>query len=151
MIIENLNKYSGSKVTSILLLLHKIEDEVDFEHPVEVCLKFDNEELLTIQCARNGQSIDITSEHPKEIQMEELGDYVIAELPTDSNLNNLVGSRLVKISEVYSEYCKSVIGLFFETSRSKSSILNLGDELFIFSDIPSGVISEEKLIIRNSK
>jgi hypothetical protein len=151
MIIENLNKYSGSKVTSILLLLHKIEDEVDFEHPVEVCLKFDNEELLTIQCARNGQSIDITSEHPKEIKMEELGDYVIAELPTDSNLNNLVGSRLVKISEVYSEYCKSVIGLFFETSRSKSSILNLGDELFIFSDIPPEVISEEKLIIRNSK
>lgn len=146
--LELLTDYVGKKVSSIFFLVHSIGNEFDDAHPTEICFECESEVLLTLKCANDGQSIAVSGKRPLEVNMDELGCNKLINVPINSALNKIEGSRITDMQKIYSGYSNSTLGIKIITDNVTSNVLNLGDELFIFSEVPQDIVAEEEITYR---
>lgn len=112
------------------------------EDVINVCFYFDKLNIK-LECDSNANSIRITcnSEGLRDIDMGESGYIKTLSIVELLNLNNCIGMNLIDISYITTN--KNVVGLaMFFPEEESIFILNLGDELFFFKDLPENLKNE---------
>lgn len=135
----------GKKLLSVNALFHIFASERDF-FPQEIGLQFDDAELGKLYGGSDGASLCF-SFHP--IVGCDLGEYGRQDVFCVSDelcFSNVVGRRLASASLVQSSAEEAVIGITLSFDNgARLSILNLGDELFVYDEIPEEIMISEGL------
>ena len=95
----------------------------------------------------DGASLRFSFDPADEFDMQEYGAAVVFCVSNDPCFVDVVGRQLVSAFAVVLSIEDVAIGVQLQFSENKKlSILNLGDELFVFNEVPEDLINEEKLI-----
>lgn len=112
------------------------------EDVINVLFCFDSLNIK-IECDSNAIGIRITynSEGLRDIDMGESGYIKVLSIAELLNLNSCIGMNLTDMSYIIAN--KNVVGLAIFFSKKESVfILNLGDQLFFFKDLPEDLKNE---------
>lgn len=110
---------------------------IDRDSPLCVRLDFKCSPSLTISCARDGESIELTkSDLPDEVDMAELGNTAKLQLSENPQLAVLVGQLISSATIVFDAFQRQVGVGFMHNEKSRLYIMNLGDELVILDELP---------------
>lgn len=136
----------GRKLLSASVLIHVLAVKKDI-FPQEVGLFFEGHVPARIYGGSNGASLCLSSGEVVGCDLGEYGKKVVFCASDEPCFSNVVGQRLVSVSTVKSSVENEMIGLVFSFDNETSlAILNLGDELFVYTKIPEEIIASEGLI-----
>jgi hypothetical protein len=115
-------------------------------NPQAVTLLFNEKNFGTLTCAPDGSSIAYSSNAVAECDLGEFGVEKIFSLVNDEVFLPVVGEKLISVSLILSSVEDSVVGVLLRFGNLESlSFINLGDELFIYKEIPSEIVKCEGL------
>lgn len=126
-------------------VFHVFESKKD-GNPQAVSLLFDGEILRTLKCSPDGSSIAYSSDILAECDLGEFGAEKVFPLENDEFFASILGKEVTSASLVLSSVEDSVAGVLLQFSNSEFLILiNLGDELFVYKEIPAEIVKCEGL------
>lgn len=133
----------GKKLLSVNALFHVFSSERD-SAPQEVGLLFESSEIGKLYGGPDGASICFSLSPISNCDLGEYGRQDIFNISGELYFSDVVGRRLVSASLVQSLAEDVVIGvaLLFDNGF-RLSILNLGDELFVYDEIPEEIVMSE--------
>jgi len=135
----------GLRLLLALGLFHVFESKKNGT-PQAVSLLFDGAGFGTLKCAPDGSSISHSADAVTECDLGEFGAEKIFSLVDDEVFSSIIGEELTSVSLVVSSVEESVVGIFLRFENSESlSLVNLGDDLFIYKEIPSEIVRCEGL------
>ena len=135
----------GLRLILALGLFHVFESKKNGA-PQAVSLLFDGEGCGTLKCASDGASIAYSSEAVSECNLGEYGAEKIFSLVDDEIFSSVIGAELISASLVMSTAEEAVAGVFLRFGNSESlSFVNLGDDLFVYKEIPPEIVKCEGL------
>lgn len=135
----------GLRLLLALGLFHVFESKKNGT-PQAVSLLFDGEGFGTFKCAPDGASIAYSSETVSECDLGEFGAEKVFSLANDEVFSSVIGEELISASLVVSSAEETVAGVFLRFGNSESlSFVNLGDDLFVYKEIPPAIIKCEGL------
>ncbi|WP_319176884.1 hypothetical protein [Pseudomonas aeruginosa] len=135
----------GLRLLLVWGLFHVFESKKN-GNPQAVALLFDGKDFGTLKCAPDGSSIAYSSDVVAECDLGEFGAEKIFPLESDEAFSSVVGEELNSVSLILSSVEDSVAGVLLRFGNSKClSFINLGDELFVYKEIPSEIIKCEGL------
>jgi len=145
-ILNELTSSIGAKLVGVRGLLHVLDDEKDLT-PIEIEFAFVDRKTATIRGSGNGASMICESKQLFPVQMDDLGALVVEDFSDVEPFSGSTGLALTKVLEIRSKRSpEDVIGCTLVFAGKKFSILNIGDEFHLFSEIPHALISDEGLI-----
>uniref|UniRef100_UPI0036D7E049 hypothetical protein n=1 Tax=Photorhabdus sp. RM322S TaxID=3342825 RepID=UPI0036D7E049 len=138
----------GSRLKSVQGLVYMLHVE-DIEHPQELFFEFEGADISRkISCGQDGSSLVVCSKPMIESDLGEYGKQIIKDISQHSIFNRLIGQKLSCFNAIYSEIEQCVIGFsFIFYNYGQISLLNLGDEIYIYNDIPECIFLEEKITL----
>ncbi|WP_458718229.1 hypothetical protein [Pseudomonas gregormendelii] len=137
----------GKELLSVNALLHIFASERD-SSPQEFGLLFDDSEVGRFYGGPDGASLCFSLSPFFSCDLGEHGKQDIYCVSAKPYFSNVVGRRLVSASLVQSLAEKTVVGVALSfDSGFRLSILNLGDELFVYDAIPKDIVMSEELIL----
>jgi hypothetical protein len=135
----------GLRLLRALGLFHVFESKKNGT-PQAVSLFFDGEGCGTFKCAPDGASIAYSSEAVSECDLGEFGVEKIFSLVNDEVFSPVIGEKLISASLVVSSVEETVAGVLLRFGNSESlSFINLGDDLFVYKEIPPEIVKCEGL------
>lgn len=133
----------GKKLLSVNALFHVFSSERD-SAPQELCLLFENSEIGKLYGGPDGASICFSLNPISSCDLGEYGRQDIFNISGERYFFDVVGRRLVSASLVQSLAEDVVIGVALSFDNGFClSILNLGDELFVYDEIPEEIVISE--------
>ena len=133
----------GKKLLSVNALFHIFDSERD-SAPQEVGLLFENSEIGKLYGGSDGASICFSLNPISSCDLGEYGRQDIFCISGELYFSDVVGRRLVSASLVQSLAEDVVIGVALSFDNGFClSILNLGDELFVYDEIPEEIVISE--------
>lgn len=133
----------GKKLLSVNALFHVFSSERD-SAPQELCLLFENSEIGKLYGGPDGASICFSLNPISNCDLGEYGRQDIFNISGERYFSDVVGRRLVSASLVQSLAEDVVIGVALSFDNGFFlSILNLGDELFVYDEIPEEIVISE--------
>lgn len=135
----------GKKLQSVNALFHVFSAERDTA-PQEVGLLFENAEIGKLYGGPDGASLCFSLIPISSCDLGEYGRQDIFYISGEPYFSDVVGRKLVSASLVQSlaEYVVVGVALSFDNGFCLS-ILNLGDELFVYDEIPEEIVISEGL------
>ncbi|MBS9438121.1 hypothetical protein EAE91_13435 [Photorhabdus noenieputensis] len=137
----------GKPLKSVYGLIH-IYDIVDVEHPQELSIEFceiDNSPKKLL-CGPNGTSIVLCEGELSENDLGEYGKEIVMDLSNLKIFDGLIGKPLSYINTIYSEIEQDIIGFMFVFyNYGQFSVMNLGDEIYMFNHIPDSLLKDEEI------
>jgi hypothetical protein len=133
----------GKKLLRAKALMYVSLDET-YIKPSEISLSF--EELLEGKffCASDGSSIAFSFEQLKPVSLGEYGKTNVYDLISDEKFSAVLGQEMQNVQMVRSKFERTICGIQFSFhSGSCLSVLNLGDDLYMFNEIPNDLMREE--------
>ncbi|WP_443192378.1 hypothetical protein [Pseudomonas indica] len=135
----------GLRLLLALGLFHVFESEKNGA-PQAVSLFFDGQGEGTLMCAPDGASIAYSPDVVSECDLGEFGAEKIFSLVNDEVFSSVIGESLISVLLIVSSVEDSVSGVSLRFGNSQSlSFINLGDELFVYKEIPPEVVKCEGL------
>lgn len=135
----------GLRLLLALGLYHVFESKKNGT-PQAVSLLFDGEGCGTLKCAPDGASIAYSSEAVSECDLGEFGAENVFSLVNDEVFSSVIGEELISASFIVSSAEEAVAGVFLRFGNSESlSFVNLGDDLFVYKEIPPEIVKCEGL------
>jgi hypothetical protein len=135
----------GKKLLSVNALFHIFASERD-SSPQEVGLLFDDSEAGKLYGGPDGASLCFSLSPIFGCDLGEYGRQDTFCVSGEPYFSNVVGRRLVSASLVQSLAEEAVVGVSLSfDSGFCLSILNLGDELFVYDEIPEEIVISEGL------
>ncbi|MCH5548606.1 hypothetical protein ACQJ22_27330 [Pseudomonas fragariae (ex Marin et al. 2024)] len=133
----------GKTLISVNALFHVFSSERD-SAPQEVGLLFENSEIGRIYGGPDGASICFSFNSISSCDLGEYGRQDVFCVSGEPYFSDVVGRRLVSASLVQSLAEDAVVGVVLSFDNGFClSILNLGDELFVYDDIPEEIVISE--------
>ncbi|WP_296187710.1 hypothetical protein [Pseudomonas sp. UBA1879] len=133
----------GKKLLSVNALFHVFSSERD-SAPQEVGLLFESSEVGKLYGGPDGASICFSLNPISSCDLGEYGRQDIFCISGELYFSDVVGRRLVSVSLVQSLAENVVIGVVLSFDNDFClSILNLGDELYIYDKIPEEIVISE--------
>lgn len=131
----------GHQLVHALGAFHVFETKKNGQ-PLAVSFLFLGAEMGTIKCAPDGASIAYSSDEVAECDLGEYGEEKVFLLADDACFSTVMGKKLTSFALISSSVEKTLVGaqLHFKNSLSVS-IVNLGDELIVYNNIPLEIIS----------
>ena len=124
-----------------LVLATKREPE-----PQEICFLFEDSEAGKFYGGSDGASLCFSLNPITECDLGEYGKLVTFCVSNETYFSSVVGEKILSASLVHYSMDEAMIGIVLTfSSGSRLSILNLGDEFFVYNDIPLDLIASEKL------
>lgn len=137
----------GRRLISVLALVYTYDGEKEFENPQELDLQFLSCGHGKLVCSYDGSSIEWQDNYIHEVDMEEFGQQLLENVSNRSIWNSVVNKMLLDAELINSIVEDSVIGVRFSfENRETISVLNLGDELYVYRDIPEEVIIDQGVV-----
>jgi len=135
----------GKKLFKINGLFYFLEKR-DLDNPQQLQLFFNGYDGGGVFCCgKNGSTLNIINSPMKECNLGEYGRQEIVDLSESEFFFKYVDLDLVSVYSVYSETEESFVGVKLLFSDDLSfSIINLGDEINVFQEIPLQYEEEEK-------
>ncbi|WP_256347281.1 hypothetical protein [Pseudomonas gingeri] len=135
----------GRKLLSTDVLMHVYAGKKD-TYPQQVSFLFDGYMPMRIYGGGNGESLCFSLDDIVGVDLGEYGGQVVFNASGEPCFSKVVGQRLVSVSTVNASAGRELIGLFFSFDNEEClSILNLGDELFVYEKIPEEIVTGEGL------
>lgn len=133
----------GKPLKSVCGLIHTLDVE-DIEHPKQLQIIFDKGGNRTISCSSDGSALLLHDVAMVESDLGEYGKQTIKDLSEKPVFSDLISKELCGLNVVYSETEECMIGLNFCFNNYGSvNIINLGDEINIYKEIPEDIQGEE--------
>ncbi|MCW7547869.1 hypothetical protein OO184_07950 [Photorhabdus sp. APURE] len=136
---------TGKRLKSVYGLIY-IYDIADVEHPQELSIKFcetDNSPKKLL-CSPNGTSIVLCKGELRESDLGEYGKETVMDLSNFKIFDGLIGKPLSYVNAIYSEIEQDIIGFMFVFyDYGQFSVMNLGDEIYMFNHIPDSLLKDE--------
>jgi len=133
----------GKKLLSVNALFHVFSSERD-SAPQEVGLLFENSEIGKLYGGPDGASICFSLNPISSCDLGEYGRQDVFNVSGELYFSDIVGGKLVSASLVQSLAEDVIIGVAFSFDNGFClSILNLGDELFVYDEIPEEIVISE--------
>lgn len=135
----------GRELVSVLAQVYCYEGKKDHAHPQSLDIAF-SDTHGKIECATDGASLAWSQEALSQIDMAEYGTEVIDDLSEDIHWRSAIGRKLKNARLVTSALDKLTVGIQLKFEGGTTvSILNLGDEISLFGEIPRDIFHDEKL------
>ena len=135
----------GRKLLSVNALFHIFASERD-SSPQEIGFQFDDAEFGKLYCGSDGASLCLSLDAIVDCDLGEYGRQDVFCISDESCFSNVMERRLVSASLVQSSVEEAVIGIALSFDNGAClSILNLGDELFFYGEIPEEIMISEGL------
>lgn len=135
----------GRRLLSVEALIHEFKS-VAHRFPQEISFHFEGRGPGRFFCDSDGASIGLSMDPLIGCDMQEYGAQVIKSMSDDACFADLINKTLTSATLVKSSFQDRVLGVGFSFDSEKNFfVLNLGDELFICSSIPSDVVVSERL------
>ena len=136
----------GKGLTSVRASIHVYEGVGDYDNPQELEIQFSSGGRRKFRCSNDGVSIDSDPTELVDCDMAEYGKQVIEDLSDSPIWKDVISRALVGAVLIRSSVASSVVGVQFRFEGGLAvSVLNLGDELYIFQEIPSQLISDQEI------
>lgn len=136
----------GKKLTSVFALVYVYDDEKNFNNFQEISLSFLSDFNGRLLCGNDGASIDWDILSIEESNLGSYGENIIEDVSQFGLWSNLINKVLISASFIFSTAEKCCIGIQFDfDNNGQVSIINLGDELYVFSTIPENIINSQKI------
>lgn len=133
----------GKKLLSVNALFHVFSSERD-SVPQEVSLQFENSQIGKFYGGPDGASLCFSLNPISNCDLGEYGRQDIFCISGELYFSDVVGRRLVSASLVHSLVEGVVVGVTLSFDNGFClSILNLGDELFVYDKIPEEIVISE--------
>jgi hypothetical protein len=133
----------GKKLLSVNALFHVFSSEKD-SAPQEVGLLFENSQIGKLYGGSDGASLCFSLNPISSCDLGEYGRQDIFCISDENYFSDVVGSRLVLASLVHSSAEDVVIGIALSFDNGFGlCILNLGDKLFVYDEIPEEIMTSE--------
>lgn len=133
----------GKKLLSVNALFHVFSFERD-SAPQEVGLLFENSQMGKLYGGSDGTSLYFSLNPISSCDLGEYGRLDIFCISGDIHFSDVVGSRLISASLVQTSAEDVVIGVVLSFDNGFClCILNLGDELFVYDEIPEEIMTGE--------
>lgn len=116
------------------------------ENPMAVSFKFDSSKVNRVSVASDGESILVSDQPLRTYDMSDCGYVDVLDISSRESINDKINSKLINVCIFHSGFSKKIIGikLCFQNDQSLSLIC-LGDELFIYGEVPLQIIKDEEL------
>src|SRR5450830_1175323 len=135
----------GQKLLSVNILVHVFSEKKDTS-PQQIGLFFDGCAPIRMYGGNNGASLCVSLGDVVGVDLGEYGKQIVFCASSEPCFSSVVGRRLVSVSTIHSSVENELIGLFFLfDDEACLSILNLGDEIFVYGKIPEEIIAGEGL------
>jgi len=139
----------GLRLRLALGLFH-VFDSKKSDSPQAVSLFFYGRGVGTLECAPDGASIAYSSNAVSECDLGEFGAEKVFPLTGDKAYSSVIGQELTTVSLVVSVLEESVAGVSLRFNNSQCLIfINLGDELYVYEEIPAEIVKCQRLILIN--
>ncbi|UMZ12297.1 hypothetical protein I9018_00890 [Pseudomonas sp. MPFS] len=133
----------GKKLLSVSALFHIFASERD-SFPQEIGLFFEYSEVGKLYGGRDGASLSFSLSQIVGCDLGEYGKQDILCVSDEPCYFSVVGRKLASASLVQSSVEEAVIGVVLSfDSGTCLSILNLGDELFVYDEVPEEIVISE--------
>lgn len=133
----------GKKLLSVNALFHVFRSERD-SAPQEIGLLFENAEFGKLYGGPDGASLCFSLKPTSSCDLGEYGRQDVFCISGELYFSDVVGRRLVSASLVQSLAEDVVVGVALSFDNGFClSILNLGDELFVYDEIPEEIVISE--------
>ena len=130
---------------SVKALFHVFDLAVN-GRPQEIELSFEYSGLVRVFGGAGGASICFSPVPMSSCDLGEYGRQGIFDVSHESSFNDVVGSELKSVAVVKSFAMDAPVGVVFSFLNGSSvSVINLGDELFIFDQLSADLIFSEGL------
>lgn len=135
----------GKNLLSVAALFYVSNSERD-SSPLEVGLLFDNLRFGKFYGDNDGATLCFSLSSLVECDLGEYGKKSVFCISKENPFSNVVGRKLISPMLAISNVENTIVGAYLLFDNNKSiSILNLGDEIFIYGEIPDGIIKSEGL------
>jgi hypothetical protein len=140
-----LSSLIGEKLVSVIGLFHIFNNQVN-GLAQEIGFMFENVKFGKLFCDSDGETLCYSSKRIVVCDMKEYGRQETISMYDNFIFKNAIGKRLSSINLIYSCLSNKIIGTLFLFEHGISfCIMNLGDELFVYEDIPKHIFLEENL------
>ncbi|WP_125557873.1 hypothetical protein [Pseudoalteromonas rubra] len=137
-----LRKALGFRLLSVFALVHTFDGEMDCTSPQELLFLFEGEFQFRVMCHQDGESIHVDSQPLVEVDMGAHGRNILCNCYDDKSFAHGVGKPVENIELIVSD--KIIFGMLLLFSGGGSIvILNLGDDLYVYDELPGDIIEEE--------
>lgn len=139
--------FKGNKLKSVYGLVYSYNESDSLDDVQEILMEFEGLPcLMKVSGGGDGASIVLTTSPLREVNMEEYGMLVIKRISSNTLFANAIDRKVVSFHCIYSGVEKVTAGVGFEFDNAmKFSIMNLGDQLFVFNEIPTDICKSERL------
>jgi len=135
----------GKPLSQAKALFHVFNGTCD-AMPQEIFLLFGECEFGKVHCSSDGESISVSLSALVGSDLGEYGRNEIFSISKNKPFVEVMQKKLISVSVLCSPEHKKEVGIFFVFENNHSfSIINLGDELFVFDCLPENIVTEEKL------
>lgn len=138
----------GKRLVSVFALVHVYNNEKDFHTFQEISISFLSNDNGKLFCGGNGSSIEWSNSDMQENDLGEYGKNVIQDISKMNPWNTCLNEILKDVKMLYSSVEKSEIGILLEFSNdSHVSVINLGDDIYVFDSIPDNIMESQKITL----
>lgn len=137
--------FVGEKVISVLGLFYLLEGEKDIDDPQELQINFSSGRSLKIYCSPDGASICCESGYIVARNLGDFGEEIVEDVSYMTPWENLVGDQIIDVCVAKSSIEKASIGIRLGFGKENVSVLNLGDDLYVFEDVPETIVRDQGL------
>lgn len=139
-----LQRILGRTLTDVSASVYLLEGQINLVHPSHLMLLFDATERITFSCGKDGETMVSSMQMPSPIDMQEWGEFVIADFSSREPWASAVSHPLTSLYALVSG--QTTIGFELGFARTTTVfICNLGDEIFVFDSWPKAIAEEEGL------
>lgn len=131
----------GRPLRKVIASVHFFEGRLNSE-PVHVWLSFEGLTIFRLSGATDGWGVEIDEAIPEPVDMEESGEFLLADVSNKTEFGSMVGRELNGVWLVESPV-EEIVGVRFDFGLPTGPVVfNWGDELRIADDYPSEVWEE---------
>lgn len=142
----------GKELGAVSALIYSLDGDKDYVHPQLLDLQFLSCGHGILGCSPDGSSIDWQNDFLVNTDLGELGEERVEDVSKMEMWQNTIHKVLRNVEIIRSEVDGSDIGIRFSFDGVICrSIFNLGDDLYIFDEIPKEILKEERLTFRGPR
>jgi hypothetical protein len=135
----------GKELLSVQASLFALSGVVDYQNPQQLKLDFGILPGGYITCSPDGFSVVLVHKPLEAFDMGDAGERIIQDISNQEIFAKAVGSRVRKAIVFNQSRQSKPVGVGFYFEHCEVHVVNLGDELYVYSEYPEGSFGDDDI------